>query len=48
MYNGEEGKELGLVDGVGSMVEILQEKYPGSRIEVEKKPGPMRKLLSSF
>jgi len=28
LFTGEESKKLGLVDGVGSMIEILERKYP--------------------
>ena len=35
VYNGEEAKEIGLIDGVGSMVEVLEQKYPGCKIDLE-------------
>lgn len=35
IYSGNEAKELGLVDEVGSMVDVLEKAYPGSKIDVE-------------
>ena len=32
VFTGEEAEKLGLVDGVGSMMEILSEKYPDENI----------------
>ena len=36
VFTGEEVKENGLVDEVGSMVKVLGEKYPGARIDYER------------
>lgn len=47
MYYGEEAKEKGLVDEVGSMVEILDRYYPGSHLEIKmKKMGALRWVRS--
>ena len=35
VYNGDEAKEIGLIDGVGSMVEVLEQNYAGCKIDVE-------------
>ena len=32
IYNGKQAKEIGLVDGVGSMVDVLEAKHPGCRL----------------
>jgi len=34
VFTGQEAKELGLVDEVGSMVEILAQRHPEARLEV--------------
>jgi ClpP class serine protease len=31
-----EAKEEGLVDEVGTMVEILEKHYPGSKLDIQK------------
>ena len=32
VFSGEEGVEIGLADEVGSMVKVLDEKYPGAKL----------------
>lgn len=36
IYTGEEAARLGLVDEVGSMIEVLEKTYPGCKIHTEK------------
>lgn len=36
IYTGVEAKEVGLIDEVGSMVEVLEKAYPGSKLDVEE------------
>lgn len=36
IYTGVEAKELGLVDEVSSMVEVLEKLYPGSKLDVQE------------
>lgn len=38
---------MGLVDEVGTMVEVLERLYPGSKLEVEQS-GSWGNLLGSF
>ena len=32
IYTGEEGKSNGLVDDIGTMVDVLNRKYPGTKL----------------
>lgn len=48
LFTGQEAKQLGLVDGVGSMVEILEKKYPGCRLGMEKKKSIVNAFLKTY
>ena len=45
VFNGEEAKDIGLVDEVGSMINILQDKYPGSKLQHEDPSSRFKNLF---
>lgn len=48
LFTGQEAAKLGLVDGVGSMIEILEKKYPGCRLGLEKRKSVINALLRTY
>ena len=35
IFTGQEAKERGLIDEVGSMVDILEQRHPGAKLDIE-------------
>ena len=46
VYSGEDGQTMGLVDGLGSMVDILESKYPGSKLDIQEQKSFANNFLA--
>lgn len=48
IYTGEEAASNGLVDEVGTIVEVLDKRYPGCKLELEHTGSWAKSLVGSF
>lgn len=48
IYNGTEAQEVGLIDEVGSMVEVLNRLYPGSKLDIDANRSWRSALLGAI
>ena len=47
IYSGDIAKELGLVDGLGSITQIMSEKYPNAVLDFEdERPFVVKMLMN--
>lgn len=45
IYNGTEAKQVGLVDQVGTMVDVLEKQFPGSKVDYESSAAWYRQMV---